>query len=86
VPKEGEQFTCRFQHGLSKGKILGKIGYEVGVHLFEITWPKEHRGAFAGVGVSCGKESNFLNTIKVSNVTMLYCLQNKRNFYNHDSF
>ena len=39
--------------------IRGKVGYERGIHLFEITWPANLRGTHASVGVGTGK-SNML--------------------------
>ena len=35
--------------------IRGKVGYERGLHLFEITWSTRQRGTHAVVGVSTGK-------------------------------
>jgi hypothetical protein len=34
--------------------IRGRIGYERGIHLFELTWPTRQRGTHAVVGVSTG--------------------------------
>ena len=34
--------------------IRGKVGYEQGLHLFEITWSTRQRGTHAVVGVSTG--------------------------------
>ena len=43
--------------------IRGKVGYERGLHLFEITWSTRQRGTHAVVGVSTGK-----------NICLLFCL------------
>ena len=40
--------------------IRGRVGYERGLHLFEITWPTRQRGTHAVVGVSTGKFANQL--------------------------
>ena len=34
--------------------IRGRVGYERGIHLFELTWPTRQRGTHAVVGVSTG--------------------------------
>ena len=35
--------------------IRGKVCYERGIHLFEITWPANLRGTHASVGVGTGR-------------------------------
>jgi len=48
--------------------IRGKVGYERGLHLFELTWPTRQRGTHAVVGVSSGKEIDFCQPIVIANL------------------
>jgi SPRY domain-containing SOCS box protein 1/4 len=40
--------------------IRGKVGYERGLHVFEITWPARQRGTHAVVGVATGTVAVFI--------------------------
>ena len=40
--------------------IRGLVGYDRGLHLFEITWSSSQRGTHAVVGVSTGKKASAL--------------------------
>ncbi len=39
--------------------IRGKVAYERGLHVFEVTWSTRQRGTHAVVGVSTGKTDHF---------------------------
>ena len=54
--KEDDKLTFhRHPVAQSTDCIRGRVGYERGLHLFEITWPTRQRGTHAVVGVSTGK-------------------------------
>ena len=54
--KEDDKLTFhRHPVAQSTDCIRGKVGYERGLHLFEITWSTRQRGTHAVVGVSTGK-------------------------------
>lgn len=51
--KEKDEFTFhRYPVAQSTDGIRSKIGYETGIHLFEINWPSKQRGTNAVIGVS----------------------------------
>lgn len=51
--KENDEFTFhRYPVAQSTDGIRSKVGYESGIHLFEINWPSRQRGTNAVVGVS----------------------------------
>ena len=53
--KEDDKLTFhRHPVAQSTDCIRGKVGYERGLHLFEITWSTRQRGTHAVVGVSTG--------------------------------
>ena len=53
--KEGDQLTLhRHPVAQSTDAIRGRVGYERGLHLFEVTWPSCQRGTHAVVGVGTG--------------------------------
>jgi len=55
--KEDDKLTFhRHPVAQSTDCIRGKVGYERGIHLFELTWPNRQRGTHAVVGFSTCKE------------------------------
>ena len=58
--KEDDKLTFhRHPVAQSTDCIRGKVGYERGLHLFEITWSTRQRGTHAVVGVSTGNKTAF---------------------------
>ena len=56
--KEDDKLTFhRHPVAQSTDCIRSKIGYERGLHVFEITWSTRQRGTHAVVGVSTGKNA-----------------------------
>ena len=56
---ENDKFTFhRNPVPQSTDGIRGKVGYERGMHVFEINWPTNQRGSHAIVGVSPGKNKD----------------------------
>ena len=54
--KEDDKLTFhRHPVAQSTDCIRGKVGYERGLHVFEVTWSARQRGTHAVVGVSTGK-------------------------------
>ena len=54
--KEDDKLTFhRHPVAQSTDCIRSKIGYERGLHVFEITWSTRQRGTHAVVGVSTGR-------------------------------
>ena len=57
--KEDDKLTFhRHPVAQSTDCIRGRVGYERGLHLFELTWPTRQRGTHAVVGVSTGNNGN----------------------------
>ena len=55
--KDEDKFTFhRYPVAQSTDCIRGKVGYEKGMHLFEITWPTKQRGTHAVVGFGTGNK------------------------------
>jgi hypothetical protein len=75
--KEEDKLTFhRHPVAQSTDCIRGLVGYERGLHLFEITWPSRQRGTHAVVGVSTGPATSGANpTIASYNASVV-------NFYN----
>lgn len=62
--KEDDKLTFhRHPVAQSTDCIRGKVGYERGLHLFEITWSTRQRGTHAVVGVSTGKGKKYFGMI-----------------------
>ena len=58
---EDDKFTFhRYPVYRSTDGIRGKVGYERGLHIFEINWPTRKRGSHAVVGVSTGKSKEYI--------------------------
>ena len=65
--KEDDKLTFhRHPVAQSTDCIRAKVGYERGLHLFEITWSTRQRGTHAVVGVSTG-ESKFDHFLGIFN-------------------
>lgn len=50
--KEDEITCCRRQAYISTDCIRGKVGFQKGLHVWEIIWPLQHRGTHAVIGVA----------------------------------
>ena len=55
---KNDQLTC-YRHPIAQSTdaIRGKVGYEKGLHVFEVTWLTGQRGTHAVVGVGTGKKT-----------------------------
>ena len=59
-----DKFTVhRIPVAQSTDCIRGKVGYEKGMHLLEITWPTKQRGTHAAVGVGTGNQKCILKSL-----------------------
>ena len=72
-----DKFTVQRNHiRQSTDCIRGKVGYEKGMHLFEITWPTKQRGTHAAVGVGTGNQKCILKSLQsktqVTYIPILY--------------
>ena len=80
--KEDDKLTFhRHPVAQSTDCIRGKVGYERGLHLFEITWSTRQRGTHAVVGVSTG--NNFIKSPKFAIFGFFFitfCLLKKSQF------
>ena len=65
--KEDDKLTFhRHPVAQSTDCIRAKVGYERGLHLFEITWSTRQRGTHAVVGVSTGEKFVFWREIQIN--------------------
>ena len=80
--KEDDKLTFhRHPVAQSTDCIRAKVGYERGLHLFEITWSTRQRGTHAVVGVSTGNLTILIGTQKKSSKFNFFLLHNNLSMF-----